>query len=109
MNIESLRKRDETHHKARVLGATADEIARYDQVARAVGPRTTLPNGEMYDAIWAVGLHALTQGRPLIPTNAEDWAGELWILLCNLHIIRFWDVVPLSEIRQTAVVVWSEL
>ncbi len=105
--IDFLRKREETHHKARALGATDADIARFEYVAAAFGPRTTLPNSETYDAIWFVGLHGMAQGRPLIPTNAEHWAGEVWLHLCHFGITRSWDAGPLFEIRHVVTTLWG--
>jgi hypothetical protein len=107
--IDFLQKREERHLSARALGASDADIARFERVATAFGPRTMLPNSEAYDAIWFVGKNCLAQGRPLIPTNAERWAGEVWMRLCQLSIIRSWEVAPLFEIRTTAMTLWGEI
>lgn len=99
--------REERHYAARVLGATAADIARFEGVAQAFGPRTTMPNTEVYEAIWFTGLHWLKLGLPLIPTNAEQWAGAVWLSLCQVGAIRSYDPLPIFQIRETSIALWS--
>lgn len=104
--MNQLQKQEQTHYKARALGASQADIDRFERIAQMFGPRTTLPNMATYDTIWFVGLNCLAQGQPLIPTNAERWSGEVWLALCQVGAIRSWEVGPLFEIRQTAVALW---
>jgi hypothetical protein len=100
-------KQEETHLAARTLGASMEDIARFERVAQSFGPRTTLSNSDVYEAIWFVGINSLMQGRPIIPTSAEIWAGEVWFRLCNLMLIRSWEVGPMFEIKRTAEALWA--
>jgi hypothetical protein len=107
MKTDLYQKQEERHYKARVLKATDADIERFEQVAQSFGPCTTLPNGEVYDAIWFVGLNSLAQGRPLIPQNAERWAEEVWLALCNVGVIRSWEVGPIFELKHVAEQLWG--
>ena len=106
-SIECRRKREERHLQSRALGAMEADITRFEHIAVAFGPRTTLPNDAVYAAVWFVGMNCLAQGRPLIPTHAEQWAGEVWRHLCHVGILRPWDVGPMFELRTAAEALWS--
>jgi hypothetical protein len=107
MQTDFYQKQEERHYKARVLKATDADIERFEKVAQQFGPCTSLQNSAVYDAIWFVGLNSLAQGRPLIPLNAERWAGEVWLALCNVGAIRSWEVGPIFELKQVAERLWS--
>ena len=107
--IAQLKAREERFLQAYMLGASRADVERYERLAVAFGPRTTLPNTALYEAIWFIGKHRLGQGLPLIPTNAEHWAGELWLHCCHIGLIASWDVGSVVELRSTAVALWSEL
>lgn len=64
--------------RARVLGLSEVEAQQIDRCARAIGPRTTLGNSEVYNAVWTLALHRASRGEPRDFSDPSRAAVELF-------------------------------
>lgn len=62
--------------QAQALGET--QVEELKRLARSVGPKTTLPNHDVWPAVWSVMLANLKQGAPAIPENPIEFARAIW-------------------------------
>lgn len=100
----------ETRLAALALGMTNEAIARYDSVALAIGPKTTLENGAVYDAAWEVRLGYLKRGESFPPDRSLIWAARIWLVLVQLGVIDLREAMfSLAMIGDVATELWGDL
>lgn len=71
---------DEERHMltAHALGVRETQREQMRQLARSIGPRTTLPNHDVWPAVWGVMLANIKRGDEAIPENLILFARAIW-------------------------------
>lgn len=90
-------------YKARIIGLSDADAQHIDRCARFIGPRTTYPNGEIYNQVWTYALSRACAGDTPFPRNSEDFAIGLvsWMLggRPSFERITSAGIYPLSQVR----------
>lgn len=64
---------------AQALGVEETQREAMRSLARSIGPKTLLLNGEVWEAAWRVMLNYVKHGDPFLPGDMHMFAAAIWL------------------------------